>query len=148
MFKIENVVPQEVARSTVDNILEFNRANPLLRVKKKPTELSDPVRCPKDFYTIQVDAGCYPNGFLVLGCVIKDSEKKIIFSACKKLQNSADPSVAEAMKIRWGLQLVHDLKASEDHCAIKHPWHGGLYQSDYCCCSLGTYHCKVNSCSE
>lgn len=65
MFKNEAPAPDVVARSTVDYVLEFNKSNPCLTVRKKPTETSDVLNCPKDFHTIHVDDGCFTNDYVV-----------------------------------------------------------------------------------
>jgi ribonuclease HI len=74
-------------------------------------------------HTLQVDAGCFPDGFTTFGCVFKDGPANVYFSACKKEELTTDPVVAEALAIRWCLQLakekgLHDFRIQSDALAL------------------------------
>lgn len=49
-----------------------------------------------DFHEVSVDAGCFSNGFVVFGCVIKDRCKKVVFASSKKIG-----SVAQQKRKLW-----------------------------------------------
>jgi hypothetical protein len=63
-------------------------------------------------HVIQVDAGCFPDGFTTFVSVFKDYSN-ITFSACKKENFTVDPLLAEALAIRWCLQLAKDQNLKE-----------------------------------
>lgn len=63
----------------------------------------------KDLHLVFVDAGCFDDGFLVLGCVIKDINNKVVLYACTKIVSNAGPMMAEAMTLRWGIEFAEDL---------------------------------------
>lgn len=45
-----------------------------------------------------------------LGCVIKDNEKRVVLSASKKTESFMEPSIAEVLALRWGIQVAMELK--------------------------------------
>ena len=59
-------------------------------------------------HVIQVDAGCFPEGFTTFGCIFKDGRDSVYFSACNKEEVSIEPVLAEALAIRWCLQLAKE----------------------------------------
>lgn len=59
-------------------------------------------------HVISVDAGCFSDGYTAYVCVFKDYTSLTTFSACKKEQMTADPKTAEALGIRWCMQLAKD----------------------------------------
>lgn len=78
-------------------------------VRKKPVETCIILNFPHDLHTIHMDVRCFPNNYVILRCIIKDSEKRLVLSASKKLENSANPSVAKAFAMRWGIQVAVEL---------------------------------------
>ncbi|XP_058776904.1 uncharacterized protein LOC131651249 [Vicia villosa] len=66
--------------------------------------------CPdREVFTIQTDAGCFEDGFVTFGCMIKTGDSKLFYAACKKEAIQVDPATAEVLAIRWGLQLAKEL---------------------------------------
>lgn len=45
---------------------------------------------------------------ITFGCVFKDGPDSVYFSACKKEEVSTEPVLAEALAIRWCLQLAKE----------------------------------------
>ncbi|XP_058776112.1 uncharacterized protein LOC131650418 [Vicia villosa] len=98
--------PAKVAMDTAEVIKEFNYANPDLAKKKMATDEAD-YHSPAGGVTIvQVDAGCYDNGVMAMGCVVKPDGNGVVMSACRREQVLVNPNVAEAMAIRWALSLM------------------------------------------
>ncbi|XP_058783567.1 uncharacterized protein LOC131658272 [Vicia villosa] len=52
-------------------------------------------------FVVPVDAGCFPDGSMGWGCVVKDSSGAVCFSACKKQHISVLVIVVEAMGVRF-----------------------------------------------
>lgn len=69
----------------MEHVLEYNRSNPKLSEKRKRNHCGKPIGRLYDCHLIQVDTGCFGNGSLALGCVIKDRDQKIVLSACQRL---------------------------------------------------------------
>ena len=78
-------------------------------MRKKPVETCIILNFPHDLHTIHVDVRCFPNNYVILRCIIKDNEKRLVLSASKKLENSANPSVVKAFAMRWGIQVAVEL---------------------------------------
>lgn len=55
-----------------------------------------------------MDAGCFADGSTGWGCVTKNGAGSIILPACRKEAIATDPLLAEALGIRWGLQMALD----------------------------------------
>lgn len=110
VFKNEAPAPDLVARSAMGYMLDFNKSNPCLTVRKKPAKTSDVLNCPKVFHTIHVNDECFPNDYVVWRYVIKDNEKRVALSASNKIESSTGLSAAEALAIRWEIQVVVKLK--------------------------------------
>ncbi|CAI8587593.1 unnamed protein product [Vicia faba] len=53
-----------------------------------------------------VDAGCFNDGVMAMGAVIRDSHRNVIMSSCCRKRVDVDPCTAEAMTIEWGLSLA------------------------------------------
>ncbi|XP_058778794.1 uncharacterized protein LOC131652829 [Vicia villosa] len=101
--------PARVAFDTAEVIREFNHANPELARKKK-ISTADQISSPEVGVSIvQVDAGCYDNGTMAMGCVVKVEGMRVSLSACRREQLLVNPTVAEAMAIRWALSLMQSI---------------------------------------
>ncbi|XP_058783870.1 uncharacterized protein LOC131658613 [Vicia villosa] len=83
-------------------------------------------------WIIQSDAGCFKGGIVSLGCVIKSAKNGILLSATQRLTNFINPGSAEALGIRWGMQLAKVFKLDDV-----------VFQSD----ALGVVDCVNGVCS-
>lgn len=109
LFKNQKPEPHVTAADGLDFVLEFNKASPCKKVlrQQNPAAENDPVY--RGFNVIQVDAGCYVNDLVALGCVIKNQADDVILSASNRESIAADPATAEALAIRWSLQKTQEL---------------------------------------
>lgn len=73
---------------------------------------------PSDIHYVLVDAGCFSNGFLVIWCIIKDMHHNVVISVSKKIKSDVASVVAEALALRWSIQLGSDIKLSKIWCAF------------------------------
>lgn len=60
-----------------------------------------------------MDAGCFADGSTGWGCVTKDREGRVILAASRKEVTTIDPLLAEALGVRWGLQLAMEQQLEE-----------------------------------
>ncbi|XP_058739812.1 uncharacterized protein LOC131611980 [Vicia villosa] len=109
VFEGVTVSPPKVVSDSVNYLAEFNCFIPQDR-RLQQTENAAPRECPDDVFLVQVDAGCFNDGTVAMGCVIKKHNDEVIVAASKRMEVSVSPSTAEAMAIRWGLQVARDLK--------------------------------------
>lgn len=61
-------------------------------------------------WTIQTDVGCFSEGMMSLGCVIKEPNANIFLVASNRFSSHAYASTTEVLAIRWTLHLAKDLK--------------------------------------
>lgn len=61
-------------------------------------------------WIVQSGAGCFDDGVISLGCVIKTSNVDISIVAFKRLTSFADASTIELLGIMWAMQLARELK--------------------------------------
>ncbi|XP_058726729.1 uncharacterized protein LOC131598113 [Vicia villosa] len=64
-------------------------------------------------WVVQTDAGCFEEGIISFGCVIRDPSSNIFLAATKRIHSVTNPATVEAMVIRWALQMAKDLGLSE-----------------------------------
>lgn len=98
----------KVAEEAVDSVVEFNKWNSVREGDFLDNSIADSSR--KDAHTIHADASISEEGFVTLGCIIKDQHQSISIVACKKEYISAEVAVTEALAIPWGLNLAKDLQ--------------------------------------
>lgn len=55
-----------------------------------------------------MDAGCFSEGQTGWGLIIRNHRKEVILSACRKENIRVNPTLAEALGIKWGLQTAVD----------------------------------------
>jgi ribonuclease HI len=58
---------------------------------------------------IFVDAGCFLDDYTGWGLVAIDQTNSVVLSACRKEGIVTDPTLAEALGVRWGLQMAKQL---------------------------------------
>ncbi|XP_058723214.1 uncharacterized protein LOC131595014 [Vicia villosa] len=61
-------------------------------------------------WTVQSDAGCFADGTVSLGCIIKDPCGMVNVATCKSFPSVTDILSAELQGILWALQLAKDFK--------------------------------------
>ncbi|PNY04967.1 ribonuclease H [Trifolium pratense] len=112
VFQQKIPTPPDIAIAALDIVHEFNLAVPKKSKQRQQHAASEPAATLCS-HLIQVDAGCFPDGYTTFGCVIKDCSGMISFSACRKENLLVDPLLAEALAIRWCLQVAKDQNLKE-----------------------------------
>ncbi|XP_058746601.1 uncharacterized protein LOC131619536 [Vicia villosa] len=59
-------------------------------------------------WIIQTDAGCFDGGIVSLGCVIRAANSEVLLAATQRITSFVAPGTAEALGIRWDLQLAKE----------------------------------------
>ncbi|KAK7269519.1 hypothetical protein RIF29_22250 [Crotalaria pallida] len=103
-------------------IKDFEDANQQTRsINGPPNEPTIRTPCwprpPIDWVCLNTDAAVFRNGSIGLGAVARNHEGSIIFTASKLLKDVVDPLLAEALAMRWGLDLA--LKQGCSNIAIQ-----------------------------
>lgn len=52
----------------------------------------------------------FSDGTIAMGCVMKNHDQGIFYSATNRVVMDVDPTVAEAFAIRWDLSIAKDFK--------------------------------------
>lgn len=90
--------------------MEFNNIKKCAKNQASENPHSITATC---LWTVNVDAGCFEDGLVSLGCVIKYPNAGICMAACKTLSSFADLSTTELLGIQWVIELAKDLKIEE-----------------------------------
>lgn len=64
----------------------------------------------RNIHIVMDDVGVFSEGFVSLGCIIKNHDKEVSMAPCRKEVVSVKPIVIEMLAIRWSLMLAPDLK--------------------------------------
>jgi ribonuclease HI len=106
VFKGWQMDPTRLALEALNFVHEFNEANPSRnrRVMGSQT-ISQPSRC-TSLFSLFVDAGCCNSGHTVWGLVLRNLNGETVLSACKREDITAEPLLAEALGVRWALQVA------------------------------------------
>ncbi|XP_058760957.1 uncharacterized protein LOC131634317 [Vicia villosa] len=109
LYQQKSVEPWIVAEETLVAVKEFNITNPCVKVK---TPSFNSLETPSDHevYTMNVDAGCFEDGSVAFGCLIKNQDGNVLLAACKREEVSVCPLIGETLAIRWSLQVAKELK--------------------------------------
>ncbi|XP_058746597.1 uncharacterized protein LOC131619526 [Vicia villosa] len=59
-------------------------------------------------WIIQTDTGCFDGGIVSLGCVIRAANSEVLLAATQRITSFVAPGTAEALGIRWDLQLAKE----------------------------------------
>jgi ribonuclease HI len=99
--------PRHIAIGAADFTLEFNCANPLKEFAA-PVSLNVDTWCrpPPGTSKLNVDAGCFNDGYVGCGMVVRDNLGNVIFAATKLDKLQASPTLAEALALRWCLHWI------------------------------------------
>ncbi|XP_058783366.1 uncharacterized protein LOC131658047 [Vicia villosa] len=108
-FKQIVKAPECVAMEAWDSVYEYNAANPVPKKTNLVPFVWSSNKQDKDLAIIQVGAGCFDDGVVAFGCMIKSWDSKVIYGACKRESMSVDPALAELLAIRWCLQIAKDI---------------------------------------
>jgi len=143
VFKLINTFPPDVANVATDFVVEFNQTVPVK--KHQGQQYIAAVPRLHNAHIIQVDAGCFPEGFTTYGCVFKADPDDIFFSACKKEELSTDPVMVETLAIRWCLRLskergLQDIIIQSDALAVVECFRGS---NSLACIALIILDCKA-----
>lgn len=108
MFNKTSFKPIDVATVISDFVQEYNRAN---RCGTKPSRAQQHLRWqpPNPGTTkINIDGGCFENGAIGWGMLVKDHEGNVSFVATKFERMNISPTMAEALSLRWCLQWAKE----------------------------------------
>jgi ribonuclease HI len=110
VFNKSNFSPNTIAATISDAVEEFNIANkPQERAALSVTTHTLAWEPPSLSTTkINIDAGCFPNGTTGWGMVVRNHEGAVSRAETKLESLKIDPTVAEALGLRWCLQWAKD----------------------------------------
>ncbi|GAU44262.1 hypothetical protein TSUD_400080 [Trifolium subterraneum] len=98
--------PTCLALDALSFVHEFNEANPSRNRRSLVSQaISEPSRS-TSINSMFVDAECCNSGHTVWGLVLRNSIGETIFSACKREDITVEPLLAEALGVRWTLQVA------------------------------------------
>ncbi|XP_045822165.1 uncharacterized protein LOC123915058 [Trifolium pratense] len=102
--------PTFLALDALSFVQEFNEANPSRNRRALVSQsISEPSRSTcSSMNSMFVDAGCCNSGHTVWGLVLRNLNGETVFSACKREDITAEPLLAEALGVRWALQVATD----------------------------------------
>jgi len=100
IFNQANPFPPEIANATRDFVVEFNEVVSKKTKSRKQGARQELIQT-SHTHVISVDAGCFSDSYIASGCMFNDYIGVTTFSACKKEQMTAEPTIAEAPGIRW-----------------------------------------------
>ncbi|GAU38301.1 hypothetical protein TSUD_157860 [Trifolium subterraneum] len=108
IFKGVVLDPIALAAEAALYVHEFNEANPrrcsqVVLQQASVSRLDD-----ANMQLMFTDAGCFNNGYTGWGIVLRNVDGTTSFSACKREEIEVEPAVAEALGVRWALQLSLD----------------------------------------
>lgn len=96
MFKNAVPNPQQVSHITLESVLEWNgTSRPSV---SRPHEIIIGNTTSSSWF-IQSDDGCFDKGIMSLGCVIKDTNDRVLAANCQRISNFADIAIVEIMGI-------------------------------------------------
>lgn len=102
--------PMMVSRAAQDFVFEFSAANQSIEKQTVAQTCDVWLPPPPDFLKINIDAGCNSNGQVSWGLIVRSHTAEVLFAATKMTEIIAEPVVAEALGLRWGLQFAVDKK--------------------------------------
>jgi ribonuclease HI len=108
VFRGDGLEPVRLADSAMSFVREFNETNPSIRGRVSPPVITTMPSVPAPSFSVFVDAGCNSNGPTVWGIVFKNHDMITTFSASKYDDIAVDPVMAEALGVRWAIQLVRE----------------------------------------
>lgn len=109
-FNEEKCIPRKIVEEARDWVYAFNKFNRVHNsIRSIQREEMEEKKC-SAMTKIYVNIGCFDDGTIAMGCVMKMQENGTFFSATKRMFVEADPTLAEALTVRWTLKLAMDLK--------------------------------------
>jgi ribonuclease HI len=100
--------PTRLVEEAMSFVQDFNAANPTRRGRITISPTINLPAAPRPMFSIFVDAGCCALGPTTWGLVIKNHDCISVFHACKRDDIAVEPAMAEALGIRWAIQLARD----------------------------------------
>ncbi|XP_058783087.1 uncharacterized protein LOC131657739 [Vicia villosa] len=107
VFKSDTPKPHQIAQTIGDAIMEINKAKDCDTNQTHDIPMSITAT---GHWTVNVDAGCFEDGVVSLGCLIKVPKAGTYMAACKTLSSFAEPSTAELLGIKWAMEVAKDLQ--------------------------------------
>jgi ribonuclease HI len=113
-------------------VFEYNDANKQDNVVQVCSRERNSSHIPPLLFSMNIDAGCFDNAQTGWGLVLKDNIGTVIFSACRREQVEVSPILAEALGLRWAIQI-----------AISQ----GIQSVSIVCDALGVVNCVNGKCT-
>jgi hypothetical protein len=90
-------------------VQDFNHANPIVSASSilRPPQVW--VAPPPNFLKANIDAGRDQHGKVTWGLVIRNNKEEVVYAAMERADVVAEPVLAEALGLRWGMLLVRRL---------------------------------------
>ncbi|XP_058760149.1 uncharacterized protein LOC131633451 [Vicia villosa] len=107
MYQVKDPSPIKVAEEALESVMEFNKWNDVKKGEERLRTTSDTSTLGVHF--LHVDASFSEEGFMTMGCIIKDHNQAFSLAACRRENMQVEVAVGEAMAVRWGLSLAKDL---------------------------------------
>ncbi|RHN71717.1 putative ribonuclease H-like domain, reverse transcriptase zinc-binding domain-containing protein [Medicago truncatula] len=104
VFKGVPLNPTVLANETLSFVNEFNEANP--RRNTRTVRIIPVIQPLPMLFSVFVDAGCCAGGPTVWGLTIRNQNGEVILSKCKKEDIDVGPLLAEALGVRWAVQVA------------------------------------------
>ncbi|XP_058746011.1 uncharacterized protein LOC131618872 [Vicia villosa] len=107
LYQAKDSSPIKVAEEASKSVMDFNKWNFVKKGEQRLRLASDTSNL--DVHFIHVDASFSDEGFLTMGCIIRDHNQVLSLAACRRENVQVEVLVGEAMAMRWGLSLAKDL---------------------------------------
>lgn len=106
VFKGLPLNPSRLAAEAMSFVHEYNEANP--RRCTRRAEVNSPTPSNSTLFSIFVDAGCGTGETTGWGLIVKNQVGETVLSMCKRDNISVDPLTAEALGMRWAIQVASE----------------------------------------
>ncbi|XP_058783927.1 uncharacterized protein LOC131658676 [Vicia villosa] len=107
LYQAKDSSPIKVAEEALESVMDFNKWNFFKKGEERLRLASDTSNL--DVHSIHVDARFSDEGFMTMGCIIKDHNQILSLAACRRENVQVEVAVGKAMAMRWGLSLAKDL---------------------------------------
>jgi len=107
VFQNKQFDPMQIANAAADFTVEFNDANMTVVTSATVTQ---PVEAwcppPAGILKLNVDAGCFNDGRMGCGMVVRDNGGNVKFAATMLDNIRVSSTMAEVIALRWGLHWI------------------------------------------
>ncbi|XP_058774363.1 uncharacterized protein LOC131648640 [Vicia villosa] len=113
VFNKEAFNPQQVVNEAIEWIHDYNTSNLGKGGHRTAVTVEGFEGVNNETMMVHVDTGCFEDGTIAMGCVMKEASKGVFLSATRKQAMEVDPTMAEALALCWALKTVVDLKITK-----------------------------------